>query len=284
MNDPIKTVAQALKKSVAGETVATVKYAAPRIVDLDGRVLPEWKNVNKPKTTKKNTSGPFVFDENDLEALRQAYNKNDVNALAELLPDNTTFVNRPEVPDTELMKNAKEYVDEKYGSEEERVNATADKKLFDLEQKLTEATEKADAAEREAAKEYDLGKENALDRTVRQVIVRSSVFDGMLERLQNTFDLEKRQIEQELARKTESVNVQIDFVERERTRALKEFDYEKAEAYDKKLAALRSAEYDARKEVLAYNQKITEWKKNLNEYRRKYAEQLLIEAAKKGKY
>ena len=135
----VKTVADALKKSVAGDSIGTVKLAAAPHAGLGGGS----GTVSSQTSTVVAPDGPFSFDYSKLDDLRKAYNANDAAALARLLPDKTTFVKREEIPDEELQRSAREYVDEKYGFDIEQKNVAADKSAYALEQQLLAAQKAA---------------------------------------------------------------------------------------------------------------------------------------------
>lgn len=276
-NNAVKTVAAALKKSVAGDSAGTLKLAAATDSELTGG-----KSVDKTNSPDTAIEGPFSFDYSKLEDLRKAYNSNDAYALSKLLPDKTTFVYRREIPDEELQQSAQDYVDEKFGYDIEQKNVSADRSVHYLEQQLASAEKDASEKSQKAVDAYFAGVENVADKTVRQGIVRSSVYEGLMQDLSDTLVAEQTKIESELNAKTESIRTQIEYVEAERTSALKEYDFYKAEAYEKKLRSLRNAEYAARKEIVAYNKQISAWKSDINKVRRQYAEQILVDAAKRG--
>lgn len=277
MSNAVKTVAKALEKSVAGDSVTKVKTSFSPHADVGGGTV-------QTEYTGTETVGPFTFDYSKLEDLRKAFNEKDQTKLAELLPDSTTFAYREEIAEEELQKMAKESVDKKYAPSEQNTELSADKQLNSLSQELKKATEQSVDDFLKAQNSYYNDVESVKDKTVRQGINRSSVYDGMMERLNTTLAEEQARIEKDLASVTENVKTKMEYVETERTIALKEYDLKKAEEYDKRLQSLRSEEYAARKEIIAYNKKVSEWKNGLDEVRLQYAEQILVNAAKNGLY
>ena len=170
--------------------------------------------------------------------------------------------------DATLMSEAKSYADDAYRSKLVDANAKADKKINYLNEKLlTEELKKND----EVAKldgEYYSETKQITDKAAKNGIINSSIYENMMD-----YDRQKNYLSESYGIKSEAIKNEMSIVEVQRKSALMEYDLKKAEEFEKRLAALRKAQYENNEKIREYNVKLRKFEKNYEENKKRTLEE-----------
>lgn len=187
--------------------------------------------------------------------------------------NNATFIDREDVSDEELKRQAELYAQNEYRVNVANAQAGADKKINTLNKQLQEKILKGQTNLAELENDYVDSKESIVDTAVRNGMVNSSVFTGLNSAAMGYFDAQRTAIEQQLAIAQQSITTEIAIVTASKEAALMEYDLKQAAAYEKKLIQLKSEELKAREEVIAFNKKVAELEKNYEKNRARTLEE-----------
>ena len=171
------------------------------------------------------------------------------------------------------MSEAKSYADDAYRSKVADANAKADKKINDLNEKLlTEELKKNN----EVAKldgEYYSETKQITDKAAKNGIINSSIYESMMDDAQKDYDRQKNYLSESYGIKSEAIKNEMSIVEVQRKSALMEYDLKKAEEFEKRLAALRKAQYENNEKIREYNVKLRKFEKNYEENKKRTLEE-----------
>ncbi len=175
--------------------------------------------------------------------------------------------------DATLVSEAKSYADDAYRSKLVDANAKADKKINYLNEKLlTEELKKND----EVAKldgEYYSETKQITDKAAKNGIINSSIYENMMDDAQKDYDRQKNYLSESYGIKSEAIKNEMSIVEVQRKSALMEYDLKKAEEFEKRLAALRKAQYENNEKIREYNVKLRKFEKNYEENKKRTLEE-----------
>jgi len=182
--------------------------------------------------------------------------------VKETVAERKEYDNRDE---TALRKEATEYADKKYASKVGSALATAERKINDYNVKLKTSEIKKEEETAALDAEYERELTDVLEKAIKNGTVTSSAFTELLNTAQKTYERQKSLLEREYEVQKEGLQTQITITEEQKNAALREYDLQKAEAYEKRLDELKQEQAD-------YNSKVAEYNRRMQEYEDNYAE------------
>lgn len=241
MSGAVKTVTAALKKSVGNNSGVSNLASKLSASNLYGQSTVPVSNI-------KTSEGKFS-------------------------QNNATFIDREDISDEELKRQAELFAKNEYIVDVTNTKASADKKINTLNKQLQEKVLKGQTDLAELENDYSDSTESIKDTAVRNGMVNSSVFAGLNSAAMGYFDAQRTAIEQQLAIAQQSITTEIEIVTASKEAALLEYDLKQAAAYEKKLTQLKSEELKAREEVIAFNRKVAELENNYEKNRARTLEE-----------
>lgn len=175
--------------------------------------------------------------------------------------------------DATLVSEAKSYAEDAYRSKVADANAKADKKINDLNKKLLTEELKKNNEEAKLDGEYYSETKQITDKAARNGIINSSIYESMMDDAQKDYDRQKTYLSESYGIKSEAIKNEMSIVEEQRKSALMEYDLKKAEEFEKRLAALRKAQYENNEKIREYNAKLREFEKNYEENKKRTLEE-----------
>ena len=171
-----------------------------------------------------------------------------------VMPNYIKLIEREDVSEETLRKQANEYADDLYADSINKIKIDAEKKLNDLNVRLNKTESGAIDKKNKAIAEYKDTVEKNTDDAVKQGLVNSSVYTGMQQKAESDYNAVIKELNDALYSATDGIKREADVIIKARDIALSNYEIKKAAEYEKKLSELREAEYRAREEVRKKNE------------------------------
>lgn len=191
------------------------------------------------------------------------------------LPKSTgaTMKTYEEKSEAELENQAKEV----YGQIDEKINKlnqTTQKKLGDLEKKLSIGEERMEKDMEIAEGKASKSSTKNLHSAVNKGITESSIYDNMQESVYQAYKNELNSLKNDFDNLNLEIENEITILNSSKETALQEYDLEKASKFEKQLSKLKLDQQKAIASVNAYNKKIADAELKFQEERVKTIEKL----------
>lgn len=172
-----------------------------------------------------------------------------------------------------LKEEAQDYADRLYALKVGNTNASADKKINDLNTKMQTAELDARTQGDKILSSYQDDVRGITETVIKNGTVTSSIFSELLDSAKADYERKLSVLNEEFAIKTGNIEREISIVEEQRKAALVEYDLKKALDYEKRLSELKIQQTENNKQVAEYNAKVKEFEENYEENKRRTLEE-----------
>lgn len=172
-----------------------------------------------------------------------------------------------------LKEEAQDYADRLYAMKVGNTNASADKKINDLDTKLQTAELNVKTQGDKLHSSYRNEVRGITERVIKNGTVTSSIFGELLDSAKADYERKLMVLNEEFAIKKGNIEREISIVEEQRKSALIEYDLKKALDFEKRLSELKIQQTETNKEIAEYNAKVKEFEENYEENKRRTLEE-----------
>lgn len=216
--------------------------------------------------------GGFVVAEKrktakDIEELTSQFeevdSKFDLNNKSSKIEGDLNLTRLEDVSKTadEISKLAKDSLKEYYNMNIENINSNANNNIETLKKSLISQTENANNLKEKVANNVEEVKQNASNDALKRGLARSSIVINQLNAFDNAKLEEYNKIDAELTTAVNDINSEIESLNFEKEKALKEFDLTYASKLNEKINSLTDELAEKQAEITKYNNEIAQIEK-----------------------